>query len=380
MLNNKAKLLILTAISASVIIAGCTESKDANQKKVDEKKNPVMTMEQLLNKEENILLDKEGDKYLYLTKNEELCLWDESDNEVQIIDNQKNEGYNIAFGDLFGDKVVYKKITENGETGAQGYNYGTFIGTLNQEGKYISDTSFVSKEGKLEDYFIDGNRLIVSYDSQSDDKNTSVILYEFGLKYGFELFNTDDYIHNIDIANNILAFNTAIKDEKSGTVTKLEDTYLINIEGIDRASVLKEQHLEVVKDMKNPLVYGEKVYGFRDIDNELTDIIEYDTKTEKTKVVLNGKENNISINSNIYLLGDKLYISRVGYNKDEFVGSIDLKNANKIEKFENDLIIRKEFDDSLLIEKVISEDEFNPSTIYEIKKVKETIKEKTETE
>lgn len=369
MLNNKAKLLILTAISTSVLMVGCGDNEDANKKKVDEKKNPVMTMEQLLNKEENILLDKEGDKYLYLTKGNELCLWDESDNEIQTIDKEETEGYDIATGDLFGDKIVYKKITGNGETGTQGYNYGTFIGVLDAEGKYVADTSFVSKDGKLEDYFIDGNRLVVSYDSQNDDKNTSVILYEFGLKYGFELFNTDEYIHNIDIGNNILAFNTGKKDEISKSVESLKDTYLINIEGVDRSAALTKERVETVKDMINPLVYGEKVYGFRKLDTEIMDVVEYDTKTEKTKVVLSGKENNISVNSNMHLLGDKLYLSRVGYNQDEFVGSIDLKNNNKVEKFDKNIIIRKELDDGLLIEKITSEDEFNPITVYEIMKV-----------
>ncbi|MGL4656645.1 MAG: hypothetical protein ACRCWM_12320 [Sarcina sp.] len=367
MLNNKVKLLILTAMSASALMVGCGE---ANEKKVEEKKDPVMTMEKLLNKEENILLDKNGDKYLYLTKNEELNLWDESDNEIQIIDNEKIEGYDIAVGDMFGEKIVYKKITQDGETGSKGYNYGTFIGEVDSQGKYAADTSFVSKEGRLEGYFIDGNRLVVAYDSMSDDKNTSVLLYEFGLDYGFELFNTNDYIHNINIANNILAFNTGVKNEETGEIKETNDTYLINIEGVDRTSALTEKHLEIVKDMQNPMVYGEKIYGLRNIENDLIDIIEYDTKTEQTKVILSGKENNISKNSNMYLLGDTLYVSRVGYNKTEFVGSVDLTNENKVEKFEDNLIIRKEFDDSLLIEKITNEDEFNPTTIYEIMKVR----------
>ncbi|MGL5575445.1 MAG: hypothetical protein ACRDCW_07900 [Sarcina sp.] len=367
MLNNKVKLLILTAMSASALMVGCGE---ANEKKVEEKKDPVMTMEKLLNKEENILLDKNGDKYLYLTKNEELCLWDESDNEIQIVDNEKIEGYDIAVGDMFGNKIVYKKMTQDGETGSKGYNYGTFIGELDSQGKYTADTSFVSKEGRLEGYFIDGNRLVVAYDSSSDDKNTSVLLYEFGLKYGFELFNSDDYIHNINIGNNILAFNTGIKNEETGEIRESKDTYLINIEGVDRSEAITKERVEIVENMREPFIYAEKVYGFTDIDGELVDIIEYDTKTEQTKVILSGTEHNISKNSNMYLLGDTLYVSRVGYNKTEFVGSIDLTNENRVEKFEDNLIIRKEFDDSLLIEKITNEDEFNPTTIYEIMKVR----------
>ena len=368
MLSNKVKLLMLSAMSVSMFMVGCGDSNVVNEKKQEEKKPPVMTIERLLNKEENILLDKEGDKYLYLTKDDVLYLWDESDNQIQAIDDKKLEGYDITLGDLFGDKIVYKKVTTDGKMGKELYNYGTFIGKLDADGKYIFNTSFVSEEGKLEGYFVDGNRLIVSYDSKSDDKNTSVILYEFGFDYGFELFKTDDYIHNIYLANNILAFNKGVKD-KNGVITQTGDTYLINIEGIDRTSALKEQHLEVVKDMQNPVVYNHKVYGVRNIENSLIDIIEYDTKTEETKVVLSGAENNISKNSNIYLLDDKLYISRTGYNKDEFVGMIDLKNNNNLEKFEDNIIIRKEFDDSLLIEKVTGEDEFNPTTVYEIMKV-----------
>ena len=370
MLSNKVKLLILSAMSVSMFMVGCGNSNVVNEKKQEEKKPPVMTMERLLNKEENIILDKEGDKYLYLTKDGELCLWDESDNEIQTIDDKKLEGYDIALGDLFGDKIVYKKVTNDGKMGKELYNYGTFIGKLDSDGKYTFNTSFVSEEGKLEGYFVDGNRLIVSYDSKSDDKNTSVILYEFGFDYGFELFKSDDYIHNIYLANNILAFNLGEKDKQTGSVKETKDTYLINIEGIDRTSVLKEQHLEIVEDMQNPVVYEHKVYGVRSIENDLIDIIEYDAKTKKTKVVLSGAENNISKNSNIYLLKDKLYISRVGYDQAEFVGLVNLKD-NKVEKFEDNIIIRKEFDDSLLIEKIMNEDEFNPVTEYEIMKIKE---------
>ena len=370
MLNNKVKLIILAAISSSVLMVGCGSTE--NEEKVEEKK-ATMTMEDLLDKEKNILVDKEGDKYLYLTNNNELCLWDESDNEVQVIDKEENENYDIAFADIFGNKIAYKKITADGTTGVQGYNYGTFVGELDESGKYVANTSFVSEKGILEGYIIDGNRLVVSYDSKNDDKNTSVILYEFGFDYGFELFNSDNYFHNLHLANNLLVFNigetTTSEDDKKDVEVK-NDTYVINIEGIDRADVLTENMVTKIEDIKNPLVYGEKIYGLTSLENGSEDLIEYDMVTKEKKVIMSGEEYSIEPNSTTYILGENLYISGYNYANKSFVGSVNLADGKYTPtKFEDKVLIRKEFDDSLLIEKMTNDNYDNPETIYEIMKV-----------
>ena len=369
MLNSKVKLIILAAMSSSLFMVGCGEA--ANDKKVEETES-VMTMEELLDKEKNILVDKDGDRYLYLTKNDELCLWDESDNKVQVID-KKNDNYDVVFADMFGDKIVYKKITDDGETGVQGYNYGTYIGKINKAGGYEGGTSFVSEKGLLEGYFIDGNRLVVSYDSKTDEANTSVILYEFGLDYGFELFNSEDYFHNLNIANNLLAFNIGKTTTNQGgekAVEIVNDAYVVNIEGIDREGVLTENMTSKIEGMRKPLVYGEKVYGLRSAEHGNEDLIEYDIKTKEIKVILSGEEHLIEPNSAIYLLGDNLYISGFNFGNKSFVGSVNLADEkHPVTKLEGKVLIRKEFDDSLLIEKMTNDNYDAPETIYEIMKV-----------
>ncbi|MGL5822680.1 MAG: hypothetical protein ACRCYE_13825 [Sarcina sp.] len=383
------KFLVATILVTLCGLIGCTNNekvKDTTGEigiSQEEKKGQTMTLKELFKGEnENYILDKDAEKYLYINRDGILSLFNADENISYALKEPDSKEYQFYEGTIQGENIIYTQGVKlkalinpaeddsdfdeyrGFENPVRGYRRGTFYSKLN--GNVLEEgTSFVSKTLNVPQvYDIDDDKVVVAYVGTQDETMNKLVVYDINHGNGIELlkYNTAKgeliVIADVDIEKNNVAIT--VRTGIGGF-----DTYIIDITNVKTSEDVTGENSIKIEGMSKACLKDKKVYGIQN-----NNLIEYDIENKKSTILVKADEGiksdkeNISFNKNtdmnLSIENDSLIFNRYMNNsndnttdlaiynlKDKSIKIIEGKIFSTVDG--NELIVRSENGDYEII-------------------------------
>ncbi|MGL4739481.1 MAG: hypothetical protein ACRC41_01550 [Sarcina sp.] len=303
------KFLVATILVTSFGLIGCTNNekvKDTTGEvgvSQEEKKGQAMTLKDLFKGEnENYILDKDAEKYLYINRDGILCLFNESENISYALREPDSKEYHFYDGTIQGEDIIYTQVVKlkalitpaeddenfdeyiGFENPVRGYRRGIFYSKLN--GNVLTDgTSFVSKTLNVPQvYDIDNDKLVVSYVGTQDETMNKLVVYDTKHGNGIELLK-----YNTAKGELIVIEDVAIEENNVAITVRTGiggfDTYIIDITNVKTSEDVTDENSIKLEGMSKVCLKDKKAYGIQN-----NDLIEYDIEKKKSITLVTASE------------------------------------------------------------------------------------------